>query len=253
MNNELAELTKQEPSVDFLKDAVSKAEELQKELVIWIIVNEQGELSSKVKSGNVDHIPAILTLYRPPGNIVLTSHTHYPPNIYSDYDTRNGILYSLSDINGLLDGGRDDLHIGSFFIPNPFGITFFAGIERDLSIEFSSPPSWNVLNPYTGEEDSIVSTLDANRFDMTKVATEQAHAFEHIMPFEKCRVKLVFFPYSTMAESNISLAELLIGNGLSKLIQGTIFEADFRENQVGSVLDVVKRTKRFAQVLWGKE
>jgi hypothetical protein len=183
--------------------------------------------------------------------MVLNSHTHYPPRTYPDYDPRNGILYSSSDINGVLNGRVNDLHIGSFFIPNPFGITFFAGIERDPSVKYDGPVFWNAINPFTEDSQSIIDNRDNNKFNLQVIDPDRPKIFEHSLNYASSKVTLAYFPYAAIEEHNASLKDILLQEGLSSLMHGTILEAHFRNNNLGCVLDVARHTKEFMRDLRG--
>lgn len=234
-------------SFEQMRNLVLLSSQMECEYSVKIVKGENGATVRIIKQQqfSTDPFVSLSNLATKESDVCLTSHTHYKTN-ETGYNSDLSILLSEGDFENIIMSGSvkdEGIHLGSFFLPNAFGITFFVNshkIENTRSIDFQS--HWFLSEQDTYTRLGTIYDMDSNLLDLQNIIALTAVKYPHRIAFD-----LLFVPYHELArlkkDKNIDLDDILFGNGLQQLTKDTVFEVQSDENSK-SLVDVIRNAKK---------
>jgi hypothetical protein len=235
------------PSFELLKEYVELSEEKQREFSLKVRKKPGDKPLLESIIGNEKGTSSFSSLMRlaSDSDLYLSSHTHYVPKDM-EYDPKLTILLSDDDFESFFFGtdSEHSEHLGSFFVPNPYGVTFVVGASptEKHPVDYVQ---W-VLEKENSEVLGRVNSFKSESLNLNETLSLSAYNLARGIVFH-----LVFVPYAQLDkihnEQNIDLEQVLFDDGLTAIVKDTPFSNKNKVNKSSSTYEVILETKALIQ------
>lgn len=246
-----------EPSFQSLREQVKISTRRQIEFSIKILKRADGTVTQKILPGEREKVSFFLSglnLATKPGEICLTTHTHYISDS-EGFKPQYSLLYSNPDLDQVfLAEGRiitgKEAHLGSFFIPSPFGVSFIIDAHRFSQVQqhHSSDTLWSIVQKdHTETELGWMNHIDVDKIDHTEPISLRASSQVWSIALD-----VLFLPNTAIdhfVEQGVNLEQVLFGSSLPALTTNSHFEPTNHQN----MLDVIAHTKNLVREALNKK
>jgi hypothetical protein len=216
---------KAEPTFDSMQELAKISFEGKTELSLKLALKIDSESipEFKVIKGREQSIDPFTSSMSLPNTIqCLTSHTHYQTEVANPLTQ---IFLSDGDLDNIFQG-TDQPQIGSFFIPNQYGITFVVNLAKCGSTGSDQGYYWTRVN------DKETQNLGFER-DIVKSFESSIEPIQFNVYWTGYNyvADVLFLPYQDLAkftkDTGVNLTDITHGEGLPKL--ANYFSPDFAE------------------------